>query len=140
MTLNKSNIEEVQLFLRTDEANDIPPKTLRDTLHACLGMLTGAHLKSDEFESLAQTLRESNTQLKEIVSASQMREEELQRALKAVNILSVVVEGNPHEGAADRHEAQMEALRERMTTQREEYERQLAHAKTIESHLRMLAM
>ena len=109
-------------------------------------MLTGAHLKSDEFESLAETLRESNTQLKEIVSASQAREEELQSALSALSVVETLQLIVPPEGdltelndLRERHEAQMEALRERMTMQREEYERKLAHARSIEAHLRMLA-
>ena len=109
MPLTKSNLVDVQQFLLSDEANAVPPATMRETLHACLGMLASSRTESAEYKNLMETLRESNTQLKEIVNASQTREEHLTKALAAVETLSAI--------QTPSHDAQLKDLRARHTEQ-----------------------
>ena len=134
MPLTKSNLSEVQQFLLSDEANAVPPATMRETLHACLGMLASARTESAEYKSLMETLRESNAQLKDIVTASQTREDSLAQALSAVETLSTIQTPSHEAQLKDlraRHQEQLNTINDRIATQKREFTAKLAHMQAL---------
>ena len=121
--LTGSNVEEVLDYVKSEEG--IPADMLRKTLIDSLSLLSIVQKKATEYGSLAETLRESNKQMKDIVESSQQREKEWGQLQIQVRV--------PQD---DAHEEEMESLRERMMLQRTDFENQITHLKRINTHLR----
>ena len=121
--LTGSNVEEVLDYVKSEEG--IPADMLRKTLIDSLSLLSIVQKKATEYGSLAETLRESNKQMKEIVESSQQREKEWSQLQIQVHV--------PQD---ETHEEEMESLRERMMLQRTDFENQITHLKRINAHLR----
>lgn len=119
--MDSSNVHEVLEYVQSDV--DIPAHMLRDTLIRSLTLLSAVQAKAQEYGSLAQTLRDSNAELKEMISKGEEREKELQTLHVQVSVPKVDTE-------------ELELLRERMMIQREEYERRIKHLKAVSGYIR----
>ena len=127
-----SNLDEVQAFLRGDEASTLAPEILLNTLDACVTLLRQNNMHVEEHVNLIETLRAANAELKGLVASTQKRlDSHVEDNSALVDTLSSVAKFHEqmqteHEQRAGGHEQMMDQvsiLNERIERLKETNER-----------------